>query len=100
MLKARKLSSAMSAAKAICDHMRDWWFGTPDVRKMCYSACMVEPVLQHISGWSFERTVLKSTVYFKLVVQMRLKKWGAGRNGGIAEWTLPHIALLLSLAIQ
>jgi len=24
----RKLSSAMSAAKAICDHMRDWWFGT------------------------------------------------------------------------
>ena len=31
ILKARKLSSAMSAAKAICDHMRDWWFGTPEV---------------------------------------------------------------------
>ncbi|PIK34708.1 cytosolic malate dehydrogenase [Apostichopus japonicus] len=28
VLAARKLSSAMSAAKAICDHMRDWWFGT------------------------------------------------------------------------
>lgn len=28
VIKARKLSSAMSAAKAICDHMRDWWFGT------------------------------------------------------------------------
>ncbi|EDO41218.1 predicted protein [Nematostella vectensis] len=28
IIKARKLSSAMSAAKAICDHMRDWWFGT------------------------------------------------------------------------
>ncbi|KAI4785099.1 hypothetical protein KUCAC02_037970, partial [Chaenocephalus aceratus] len=26
----RKLSSAMSAAKAICDHMRDIWFGTKD----------------------------------------------------------------------
>nr|AUW34350.1 cytosolic malate dehydrogenase [Nerita albicilla] len=29
VIKARKLSSAMSAAKAICDHMRDWWAGTP-----------------------------------------------------------------------
>jgi malate dehydrogenase len=28
VIKARKLSSAMSAAKAICDHMRDWWHGT------------------------------------------------------------------------
>jgi len=30
IIKARKLSSAMSAAKAICDHMRDWWHGTPE----------------------------------------------------------------------
>jgi len=30
IIKARKLSSAMSAAKAICDHMRIWWFGTPE----------------------------------------------------------------------
>lgn len=30
IIAARKLSSAMSAAKAICDHLRDWWFGTPD----------------------------------------------------------------------
>lgn len=28
IIKARKLSSAMSAAKAICDHTRDWWNGT------------------------------------------------------------------------
>ena len=28
IIAARKLSSAMSAAKAICDHMRDWWHGT------------------------------------------------------------------------
>ncbi|KAM7447262.1 malate dehydrogenase [Porites harrisoni] len=28
IIATRKLSSAMSAAKAICDHMRDWWFGT------------------------------------------------------------------------
>lgn len=28
VIKARKLSSAMSAAKAICDHVKSWWFGT------------------------------------------------------------------------
>lgn len=28
VIQARKLSSAMSAAKAACDHMRDWWNGT------------------------------------------------------------------------
>ncbi|XP_068182788.1 malate dehydrogenase, cytoplasmic-like [Antennarius striatus] len=30
VIKARKLSSAMSAAKAICDHLRDIWNGTPE----------------------------------------------------------------------
>ena len=30
VIAARKLSSAMSAAKAICDAMRDWWFGTEE----------------------------------------------------------------------
>jgi malate dehydrogenase len=30
VIKARKLSSAMSAAKAICDHLHDWWFGTKE----------------------------------------------------------------------
>lgn len=29
VIKARKLSSAMSAAKASVDHMRDWFLGTP-----------------------------------------------------------------------
>ncbi|GAB0091327.1 Malate dehydrogenase [Sergentomyia squamirostris] len=28
VISARKMSSAMSAANAACDHMRDWWFGT------------------------------------------------------------------------
>jgi malate dehydrogenase len=28
VIAARKLSSAMSAAKAACDHMKDWWNGT------------------------------------------------------------------------
>lgn len=30
MIKARGLSSALSAAKAIADHMRVWWSGTAE----------------------------------------------------------------------
>ncbi|KAF2356274.1 Malate dehydrogenase type 2 [Trinorchestia longiramus] len=30
VIAARKLSSAMSAAKAACDHMASWWNGTPE----------------------------------------------------------------------
>jgi len=30
IIKARKLSSAASAAKAIIDHLRDWIYGTPE----------------------------------------------------------------------
>ena len=33
MIAARKLSSAMSDAKAAADHMKDWWNGTPEVVK-------------------------------------------------------------------
>ncbi|XP_030513492.2 malate dehydrogenase, cytoplasmic-like [Rhodamnia argentea] len=29
IIKARKLSSALSAASAVCDHIRDWVLGTP-----------------------------------------------------------------------
>ena len=35
VIKARKLSSAMSAAKAAADHMKDWWCGT-QVRSFCF----------------------------------------------------------------
>lgn len=30
IMRARGLSSAMSAASAVCDHLRDWVLGTPD----------------------------------------------------------------------
>lgn len=32
VIAARKLSSAMSAAKAACDHVKDWWNGTESGR--------------------------------------------------------------------
>lgn len=30
IIQARKLSSAASAANAVCDHMHDWWYGTKE----------------------------------------------------------------------
>ena len=33
IIAARKLSSAASAASAACDHIRDWFLGTPEVNK-------------------------------------------------------------------
>ncbi len=37
VIAARKLSSAMSAAKAIGDHLRDWHFGTQDVSSLFWN---------------------------------------------------------------
>jgi len=31
IIKARKFSSALSAASSACDHIRDWVLGTPQV---------------------------------------------------------------------
>jgi len=39
IIKARKLSSAASAAKAIIDHMRDWVFGTPEGEYISMAVC-------------------------------------------------------------
>lgn len=39
VIKARKMSSAMSAAKAICDHVRDWWNGVPDGSFVSMAVC-------------------------------------------------------------
>ena len=39
IIKARKLSSAMSAAQAICDHMRDWFLGTMDDNWVSMGVC-------------------------------------------------------------
>jgi malate dehydrogenase len=39
VIAARKLSSAMSAAKATCDHMRDWWHGTKEGEWLSMGVC-------------------------------------------------------------
>ncbi|KAF7851260.1 hypothetical protein BT93_L4263 [Corymbia citriodora subsp. variegata] len=39
IIKARKLSSALSAASAACDHMRDWVLGTPEGTWVSMGVC-------------------------------------------------------------
>jgi malate/lactate dehydrogenase len=54
VIAARKLSSAMSAAKAICDHVHDWWFGTKTVSRSCITAGVLKRSGGVISNKSFK----------------------------------------------
>ena len=47
IIAARGLSSACSAAKAACDHMHDWVFGTAEVGD-CVMVMIVGRVLHHV----------------------------------------------------
>lgn len=53
IIKARKLSSALSAASAACDHIRDWVLGTPEV---VFCSCLLSD--------SVGLFVMKFTRYF------------------------------------
>jgi len=63
VIAARKMSSAMSAAKAACDHMHDWWQGTSND---CFVSMGV------ISDGSYGAPV---GVVFSFPVQTKDKKW-------------------------
>lgn len=44
IIKARKLSSALSAASAACDHVHDWIIGTAKVDSLGYYVVKLGPV--------------------------------------------------------
>lgn len=44
IIKARKQSSALSAASAACDHIRDWVLGTPKVGSFILSSVEFQPL--------------------------------------------------------
>ncbi|XP_077586556.1 malate dehydrogenase 1Ab, NAD (soluble) isoform X1 [Stigmatopora nigra] len=64
VIKARKLSSAMSAAKAICDHMRDIWFGTPEGEFISMGV--------YSSGNTYK---VPSDLIYSFPVQIKNKSW-------------------------
>ncbi|VDM83674.1 unnamed protein product [Strongylus vulgaris] len=64
IIQKRKLSSAMSAAKAACDHIHDWHFGTkPTIqkrgaviiqkRKLSSAMSAAKAACDHIHDWHF-----------------------------------------------
>jgi len=63
VIKARKLSSAMSAAKAACDHMHDWFFGTAEGKWVSMGV---------ISDGSYG---IKEGLMYSFPVQLANKKW-------------------------
>jgi len=63
VIKARKLSSAMSAAKAACDHMRDWFMGTEADRWVSMGV---------ISDGSYG---IKEGIMYSFPVQISNKSW-------------------------
>lgn len=63
VIAARKMSSAMSAAKAASDHMRDWWQGTADGEFVSMAV---------VSDGSYG---VPKDIVFSFPVQVRNKVW-------------------------
>lgn len=63
VIAARKMSSAMSAAKAACDHMHDWWNGTKPGEYVSMGV---------VSDGSYGTP---KDVVFSFPVEIRNKKW-------------------------
>jgi malate dehydrogenase len=76
IIAARKLSSAMSAAKAICDHMRDWWFGTQEGEWVSMG------VISDGSAYGIEKDVVYS---FPCKVD-KSGKWSVVQGLSINDW--------------
>ena len=50
IIKARKASSALSAASAACDHIRDWVLGTPKVDSL---SSQIALIMQNLFAFIF-----------------------------------------------
>ncbi|XP_066552932.1 malate dehydrogenase 1Ab, NAD (soluble) [Amia ocellicauda] len=85
VIKARKLSSAMSAAKAICDHMRDIWFGTLEgefISMGVYSSGNSYGVPDDLI-YSFPVTIKDKT--WKIVEGLSINDFSRGKMDATAE---------------
>ena len=78
MIAARKLSSAMSAAKAACDHMASWWLGAEDWVSMAV-----------ISDGSYDTP---AGVMFSFPVTVTNKKWAIVKGLKLSEFAKTKLA--------
>lgn len=79
IIQARKLSSAMSAAKAITDHMHDWWLGTAQGEWVSMAV---------YSDGSYDAP---KGVIFSFPVEIKDKKWSIVKNLKMDDWAKARI---------
>lgn len=76
VINARKLSSAASAAKAIVDQMRDWWFGTKDGEWVCMSV--------YSDGKHYNAP---ADIYFSFPVTIKNGKYSIVEGLSMCDWS-------------
>ena len=96
IIAARKLSSAASAAKAICDHMRDWVLGTGDG----YVSMAVKSDGSHYGvpeGLFYSMPVKCSGGEWTVVDGLPIDEFSQGKMTATANELSEELALALSL---
>ncbi|KAH8408161.1 hypothetical protein KR222_004373, partial [Zaprionus bogoriensis] len=81
VIGARKMSSAMSAAKAACDHMHDWWNGTAPGKFVSMGV---------FSDGSYGSP---KDVVFSFPVEIKNKKWQIVEGLSISEFGKSKLSL-------
>ena len=78
IIAARKLSSAASAAKAICDHLRDWALGT-DGRVVSMAVFAEKPMYDIPQGVMYSVPVTCSGGEYKIVENLDIDDFSKGK---------------------
>lgn len=81
VIAARKMSSAMSAAKAACDHMHDWWNGTAPGQFVSMGV---------ISDGSYDAP---KDVIFSFPVEIQNKQWKIVQGLSLDDFAKSKIAI-------
>jgi len=76
IIQKRKLSSAMSAAKAACDHMRDWFAGTPQ-------DTWVSMVVSSDGSYGIPAGIMYS---FPVQIDPKTRDWSVVKGLEIDQW--------------
>ncbi|KAF8562416.1 hypothetical protein P879_11956 [Paragonimus westermani] len=88
VISARKLSSAMSAAKAIVDHMHDWWFGTKPGEWVSMAV---------LSDGSYGAP---PDVMFGFPVEIKDKHWSIVKNLSMDDWAKSKLKITADELVQ
>jgi len=86
IIKKRKLSSAMSAAKAACDHMRDWFRGTPE-------GTFVSMAIPSDGSYGIPEGIMYS---FPVKVDGATHQWQIVQNLPIDDWAREKMTITMN----